>query len=368
MQSKIKKPNVLGTGTYGCVFYPSMNVCSGRIEDDIDSDHYITKIQKYSDMIKDEIDIGRRIQHLPLYDHYFAPVVKSCIINKTNMDYNLVRTCTKLQNEFGEFESKPAYVSNKIRYVGSRSIFAYIASLSKNPKKQYRKLINTHLHLLDALQILNQENIVHFDLKPPNIIFDDIQSIPIIIDFGLSRNMTPLIAPGFNPLKNEKIIRKTLISDTAYDYWCIDIYVLSNIGSNSFYVNGPVSEPQIKILVRGFITPIFLSVLLPEEAIKYKADITAYFMKYVRSHKTWGDVFLDLIKCYASWDNYSLAIGYSFINNKIKQTAQLANGEHAHEPEQIQQYISLLKTIILAMPDERPSANETQTLIQSIFY
>jgi len=364
MQSKQIKPNVLGTGTYGCVFYPSMNVCSGRIEDDIDSDHYITKIQKYSDLIKEEIDIGRHIQRVPLYDHYFAPVVKSCIIDKTNMDYNLVRTCTKLQNEFGEFESKPAYVSNKIRYVGSNSIFTYISGLSKNPKRQYRKLINTHLHLLDALQILVKENIVHFDLKPANIIFDDIQSIPIIIDFGLSRNITPLISPRFNPLKNEQLIRKTLISDTAYDYWCIDIYVLSNIGTNSFYVDGPVSETQIKILVRGFITPLFLAVLLPEEAIKYKTNITEYFMKYVRTNKTWGDVFLDLVKCHASWDNYSLAIGYSVIYGKIKKNDQPDDADQ----EQIQQYISLLKTIILAMPDERPSANETQTLIQSIFY
>jgi len=364
MLSKTKTPNVLGTGTYGCVFYPSMNVCSGRIEDDIDSDHYITKIQKYSDMIKDEIDIGQRIQHLPLYDHYFAPVVKSCIIEKTNMDYNLVRTCTNLQNEFGEFESKPAYVSNKIRYVGSRSIYAYINTLSKNPTKQYRKLVNTHLHLLDALQILKQENIVHFDLKPPNIIFDDIQSVPIIIDFGLSRNMTPLLACSFNPLKNEQLIRRTLISELAYDYWCIDIYVLSNIGTNSLYLDSPVSETQIKILVRGFITPIFRSVLLSDEVIQYKTNITDYFMKYVRLNKTWGDVFLDLVKNYASWDNYSLAIGYSFIYNKIKQTSPLADGEHA----QIQQYISLLKTIILVMPDERPSASETQSLIQSIFY
>jgi serine/threonine protein kinase len=364
MQSKIKKPNVLGTGTYGCVFYPSMNVCSGRIEDDIDSDHYITKIQKYSDVIKEEIDIGTRIQHLPLYDHYFAPVVKSCIIDKTNMDYNLVRTCTNLQNEFGEFESKPAYVSNKIRYVGSKSIFTYISGLSKNPKKQSRKLVNTHLHLLDALQILVIENIVHFDLKPPNIIFDDIQSIPIIIDFGLSRNMTPLLDRQFNPIVNEKLIRRTLITDAPYDYWCIDIYVLSNIGSNSLYLDSPVSETQIKILVRGFITPIFLAVLLPEEAIKYKKNITEYFMKYVRLNKTWGDVFLDLVKYYASWDNYSLAIGYSFICSKIKQTAQIDNADQ----EQIQQYLSLLKTIILAMPNERPSPHETQILIQSIFY
>ena len=366
MQSK-QKPNVLGTGTYGCVFYPSMNVCSGRIEDDIDSDHYITKIQKYSDMIKEEIDIGSSIQHLPLYDHYFAPVVKSCVIDKTNMDYNLVRTCTKLQNEFGEFESKPAYVSNKIRYVGSKSIFTYITGLSKNPKRQYRKLINTHLHLLEALQILGKENIIHFDLKPPNIMFDDIQSIPIIIDFGLSRNMTPLLDPHFDPRINEQLIRRTFITDASYDYWCIDIYVISNIGSNSLYVNSPVLETQIKTLVRGFITPIFLAVLLPEEAIKYKQNITDYFMKYVRLNKTWGDVFLDLVKCHASWDNYSLAIGYSFIYNKLKKNAQPANGEPEQDQEQIHQYISLLKTIVLSMPEERSSASETHPRILSIF-
>ena len=59
-------PKFIGKGTYGCTFYPSINACNGQQEDDIDSDHYITKIQKHNPVIEDEIKIGKQIKQLEL--------------------------------------------------------------------------------------------------------------------------------------------------------------------------------------------------------------------------------------------------------------------------------------------------------------
>jgi serine/threonine protein kinase len=243
--------NFLAKGSYGCVFYPSINACSGKIEDDIDSDHYITKIQSYFPNEQDEIIIGQKIQELPLYDHYFAPVVKSCKINTIKMDYNLVRSCAEMQNEFGELNTTTSYVSNKIRYVGKHHIFKYIQSLTTNIHLLYRKLINTHLHILDAVKMMVSEHIVHFDIKSQNIMYDEIQDVPIIIDFGISREITPLLAPNFSPLRSERLMRHIFVSYDTYDYWCIDIYILSNIGSKTILKpHSTVSEGHIKALLR----------------------------------------------------------------------------------------------------------------------
>ena len=390
-----KNSEFLAKGTYGCVFYPSINACSGKIETDLDSDHYITKIQKYLPNQDDEIVIGKQIQTLPLYDHYFAPVVKSCKMNIAHMDYTLVRTCATLQNELGELNATSAYVSNKIRYVGKHHIAKYLQSLKSNPQKLYSKLINTHLHLLDALQLLDSENIVHFDIKPQNVMYDEIQDIPIIIDFGLSRSITPLLSTHFSSMRNanissisertgnyrnhsgesvskkfEQLMRHTFASYDTYDYWCIDIYILSNIGSTTYLKPYQlVNIGQIKALLRGFMTPNFLTILSGDEVYRFKQRVLDYFLYFIQERQTWMDVFRELIQNHAKWDNYSAAITYlySYIKAKPNVSSPSSIKSNIREPVEIQQYLSLLKNIVIAMPDERPFAQETQKNIREIF-
>lgn len=358
-----KNSSFLARGTYGCVFYPSINACTGKMDTDIDSDHYITKIQKYEPNQNDEIEIGELLQTLPLCDHYFAPVVKSCKIQTAKMDYKLVKTCRTMQNEFGEFEEKTSYVSNKIRYVGKQHITAYMKSITNTPNQLYRKLINTHLHILDALQLLSSENIVQFDIKPQNIMYDEIQDIPIIIDFGLSRKMTPLLTPHFSPIKSETTLRRIFISDETYDYWCIDIFILSNIGNNFLLKpHSEVSENHIKLLLRGFLTPIFSASLTGEEVFQFKQNIMSYFEPFIFNRQTWTDVFRTLIQNYATWDNYSAAMAYIYTYMKSKPATS-----SSREPTEIQEYLTILKHVIIAMPNERPLPETTQKAIRYIF-
>ena len=358
-----KHSTFLAKGTYGCVFYPSINACTGKMDTDIDSDHYITKIQKYAPNQNDEIEIGELLQTLPLCDHYFAPVVKSCKIQTAKMDYKLVKTCRTMQNELGEFEEKTSYVSNKIRYVGKQNITAYMKSLTNAPILLYRKLINTHLHILDALQLLASENIVQFDIKPQNIMYDEIQDIPIIIDFGISRIITPLLTPHFSAIKSETTLRRIFISDESYDYWCIDIFILSNIGTRFLLKpHSEVSENHIKILLRGFLTPIFLASLTGEEVSQFKHNIMNYFEPFIANRQTWSDVFKTLIQNYATWDNYSTAMAYMYTYLKSKPA-----NTYLKEPTEIQEYLAILKNIIIAMPNERPLPETTQKAIRDIF-
>ncbi len=354
----------LAKGTYGCVFYPSINACSGKIENDIDSDHYITKIQMYLQDQNDEIIIGQQLQKLPLYDHYFAPVLKSCKINALKMDYKLVKSCATMQNELGELNKDSAYVSNKIRYVGKQHIANYFKQLKSNPQKLNKKIINTHLHLLDALQLLGSENIIHFDIKPQNVMYDEIQDIPIIIDFGLSRSITPLLSPNFSPIRNEKLMRHTFVTYDTYDYWCIDIYILSNIGSTTYLKPyQAVTDGQIKALLRGFISPNFLAVLSGEEVNEFKQRVFDYFSPFIKDRQTWINVFRVLIQNYAKWDNYSAAMTYLYGYSKAKPAIESTTTESV----EMHHYFTLLKNIVTAMPDERPLPEETQRSINEIF-
>ena len=60
-------------------------------------------------------------------------------------------------------------------------------------RKTFIGLIDCYTHLLNALLILSDNNIVHYDLKNDNILYDSVKQQPIIIDFGLSINMKPIL-------------------------------------------------------------------------------------------------------------------------------------------------------------------------------
>ncbi len=47
-------------------------------------------------------------------------------------------------------------------------------------------------HLIDALQHISSRGSVHRDIKPENIMFRDDSNIPIIVDFGLVRNLSDI--------------------------------------------------------------------------------------------------------------------------------------------------------------------------------
>ena len=359
-------PELIGKGTYGCTFYPSINACNGKQEDDIDSEHYITKIQKHSSSIEEEIKIGKKIQQLHLYDHYFAPIIKYCTINTVNMDYNLVRNCPQIQNEFGEFDTGDKYLSNKIRYVGKRNLVQHLLHLKKTPAEMYRKLLNTHLYLLDATEKILQENIVHFDLKPQNIMYDDIQNVPIIIDFGISKEITPITHSRFDVTKNPDTVRKIFISDESYGYWCIDIFILSNIGTTSFlHPYEKVSVQKVAKLLKQFFTPFLLQLISSEEVIKFKQQMLQYFKTYIDKHQTWQHIFRDLVQHYPTWDNYSLAVSYLFADMKCSPPTK-DEGKREPYTETIESYLSILLEIILSTPDKRPTIEETRHKIISI--
>jgi serine/threonine protein kinase len=280
------------------------------------------------------------------------------------MDYNLVKTCASLQNELGELNTKTYYISNKIRYVGTDTLVNYMNSWNKSPPTLYRKLINTHLHILEAIQKLYEKYIVHFDIKPQNIVHDDIQDIPIIIDFGLARDISPLFNPHINLADNDSLLHNIFVNHNSYAYWCIDIHILSNIGNKSLLKpTETVTTQQIKTIVAGFLTPNFEAMLSVEDIAQFKQNTLSYFSSYVDKEQTWQSVFSDLIQYYKSWDNYSAAMTYLYTYHKCAITTSSNNDGDA---EIMHRYISILKNIIMDMPNTRPTAEQTRELILNL--
>jgi serine/threonine protein kinase len=333
---------LLNQGSYGCIVKPQIE-CD---ENEYDSKNYVSKIQEVSFELEKEINIGEEIQKIENHFNYFAPILKSCNVNLTEIPYDIVNNCKVMKNSLGEKDETKTYVSNKIRYVGKYDLDKIVKMTESN--KQIKMLLENHLYLLNSIEKLLTNNIIHFDLKPNNIIYDETQGVPIIIDYGLSFNIKNIMD---NP--DESYYEKYFLTDEYYIFWCIEIIMISQIIYD--YKDGNVTKEKLDAILQKIQSDTYYSkIFTPEDREIFKTKYNEYFSKYI--DQPWKNMMKDLLKedNYKTWDNYALSITMLFILNGIEST------NHNEE------YKKLLKEIVLSMPGERISIEETRNRLLEI--
>lgn len=354
-----KQIQLIDEGGYGCVFYPGIN-CSGKKE----TPRFITKIQKVNDTVKNELRISEKIRRIKGYTKYFAPIIKACPVKLTKSKLNEVRKCDKLADIPKKEIESPLYISSKVRYVGKRNIGHYIREhITKHPSLD--KVLSTHTYLLKSLDKLNQNGIIHFDIKYDNILYDSSHQIPIIIDFGLS-----IYKPSLSPANYEK----EFFVFMTYSYWCIDILICNYIFQIVQYERAKtthITDVDLERMYENFISGMngsrmehnsLFSIALFSESVyvEFKEKYTTYFRNYVG--KTWFELYEHLIRHSDTWDNYSLSMVYMLELDEVYRTRPQT---YAKIPA-IEKYVNLLKTVLLSMPKERPSFAATITNIKQL--
>lgn len=349
---KEKHPSkLINQGEYGCIYKPHIG-CDDQEDDD--ADNYVSKIQEKTEELEKEINTGKIIQSIENYFFYYAPIIKSCDVNISNIDMNILRQCAIALNENREINTIKKYTSNKIRYISKYTISNYIQMLST--KDNFKRIANVHLYLLEySIPKLLEKNIVHLDLKTSNIMWDEKQEIPIMIDFGLSINMGEVL----DPQKNPAIYKKYFIGEEYYIFWCVDIFMISQI--TQLYMNERTVLEHVLEIILNKITENehFKKLFTKNEIEEYIKKYNNYFKKYINS--PWTNVMTDLLqeKIYSTWDNHSLcsAILFDVVINKIF----VSNNNTKKEA-----YLKLLKEVVLSMPDERIGIEETKKRIYEI--
>jgi serine/threonine protein kinase len=316
-------------------------------ENEYDSKNYVSKIQEVSFELQKETKIGEEIQQIDKYFNYFAPILKSCNVSLNEIPYDIVNNCKIMKNSLGEKHATKTYVSNKIRYVGKYDLGKIIKMTET--KKKLPTLLDNHLYLLTSIEKLLTNNIIHFDLKPNNIIYDENQGVPIIIDYGLSFNIKNILD---NP--DESHYEKYFLTNEFYVFWCVEVFMISQIIYR--YKQGIVNKEQLNLILLEMISDKYYSNILTTEDIElFKSKYHEYFSKYIG--KPWKDMMNDLLKeeHYKTWDNYSLCVSLLFVLNNNESLKYNA-------PE----YIKLIKEIVLAMPGERIGIEETRKRLLEI--
>ena len=320
IKSKQNKIKLLSRGTYGCIFKPALT-CKGGI----DQENFITKVQRQSSLSNREVTISEKIKKIPHYNEYFAPILKTCTISVANISGDEIKKCEFMKNN-------KQIISNKLRYVGKNTLEDhFIQLLRTNPALYIETVYDSFFYLLKSIRVLFTNGIVHFDMKENNIMYDEGQNIPIIIDFGISFDT--------NMLENNL---SEVFYTEGFDYppWCFEIALCSYIVNSDKKMEEKINIEKMKEKVLFFIKSNALFELMTEtERKEYMGKLNHYIENHGKL--TYKEFIHELCKSMDSWDMYALAVIYM----KLLYIT--------HTDEFTPRFIQLLKDVIFAAPNER---------------
>jgi len=284
----------LAEGGYGCVFHPEIS-CSGEETTNME---FVTKLQKRDFSADNEIFIGeiltkayKKAAGSPL-ENNFAPVISSCPINVAAIKAKDINDCSVIR----KIEDNNNFILMKIRFIDMEDFDNYILKNS-NANLIVLTLIKGFNHLLKSIQLLIDVKVVQFDLKGPNIVFDNKKTLPIIIDFGLSLPM--------NSLDPETMYNYFYIYAPEYYVWPLEVHYINLL----LHITPEPNIDQLKDLAKRFTkSNAALDSFSPKFRDKYQTACFKQLQEY--SALPFNDRIKFLIQGWKTWDNYSLSIIY----------------------------------------------------------
>ena len=361
------KPKLIGQGTYGCVYYPGIKC--GRKQPK-NPKEYVSKIQSRASKIDNEVNIGKVIQRIKNFRYFFAPIIENCNVDISTLDNKAIESCDLGINK----SNKTKFISNKIIYAGKESIgkqinqnmekivktnikikngSTFVTKTGNKIKKVLTNIIENHIYLLESLLLLEQQNILHCDLKENNIIVDKRNDVVIIIDFGLSKDM--------NVIKTAKNYRDGFANYSRYEtyptwgielilfmYICIN--VLSDSDINFANLNQRIdSLNKLKEIVHSYVEGdeydnrhMNIDATLKK---RYEIKILHYINSFIG--KTWREMWDDLLASRNTWDSYSLAQVFYY------ELYKLGFNENSLQQYFMKSYTNLLTEVLLSEPCKR---------------
>jgi serine/threonine protein kinase len=294
---------LISQGGFGCVYYPGIT-CEGHSEKD---KKVVSKLQKTNFNSRNEVAVGKYIAEIPNYNIYFIPVESECKIDlrsikgiKTINDCDIIKSATT------------EYVLMKMKYIKSDTFYKSLISNSHGKvgrKKTILSIIETFTYLLEATEKLLLSEIVHFDLKGGNILYNLKTGFPLMIDFGISIPMKKLNN------KNMKEYFYGFIPE--YYIWCLDIHIINYL---IYETREPLTISDAEQISTLFVkTNKGLDVFSPQFRKQYH-ELCLRQLKTLTGIPR-EKVIKMMLENYKTWDLYSLGIiflrlfKYMFPNN-----------------------------------------------------
>ena len=348
-----KNSKLISEGAFGCIYYPGMN-CKGVVNA---KEKNVSKLQVRNFYSENEIKISKIIREIDNYSYYFLPIEKHCPVNLKTLKNNVsLSECSIIEdvydnkNKNDKNKSKNKYLLMEIPYISNVSFYSILTNASFSKKHILLKLIETYEHLLDALDLLGQKKIVHNDLKGDNILYNVNNSVPQIIDFGISIS--------FDLLNNENIKDYFYVYAPEYNAWSLDYIMICYILHEMY---GEFNETIIEKICNQYInSQKFWTLFDIKIKETYLNDCIKYYKSFIGKSK--NTILNSLLKHYKTWDNYGLSILYLTCFSHIFTKDLLKNNKL------LGYFSQILFNNISANSNKRYNIEETKRLFKNIFY
>jgi hypothetical protein len=431
---------LLGQGAYGCAFSPEINCRTGALG----KRDRVTKIQYVSDFKRRalalrEIELGKRIQRLvPQFRYMFAPILDSCPLRVETLQKSRLEKCKVVEKAKAE-TAHPEFMSNTLINVGRWTLTDYFTHVMQD--KQFcvasfgkgcsalmlhflRQYTSSLMYMLQSLDVLyTKAGILHLDLKYNNVLHDEVNDVPILIDFGLSAAKTWLDPAN----KEEGWFTQQLpfgIVVDAYWPWCMEVVLLAHVARAVALKDGKRNAQG------GYVDLVKVETKMPDDFVAMlrnacdtfvdksedlhieslftgsdredlKVRLKAWVDAYVAG-KTFKQAWMALNASQAGWDTYACALMYlGELNDAwildvyqvrpvvvpkkkeeeeekdltttsfIKMLSNLVGlGETAAVTNStfVARLVEVLKKIALAAPTQRPAALDVYRLVHTLFH
>ena len=207
--------------------------------------------------------------------------------------------------------------------------------------------------MIESIERLMENGIVHYDLKLQNILMNLKTDTPIIIDFGLS------IVVGKTPTMNAEFWKLHFYKYSPdYYVWPLEAHVINHVHNVS--ASGVLTRADVESICETYVNA--------NEALRIfsKGFRARYLKACMEQCDRWVGVERDaacagLIAGWHTWDNYSLSIAYLQIIGFISEAGFIDN-------QLIVKYVQLLLMNVHPDPDRRKSVGDTKRAFTDMFY
>jgi serine/threonine protein kinase len=295
---------LLAQGGFGCIFKPGM-YCSG----DSRGNKYVSKLVVFDESARNELILSHRVKKIENYKRYFVPAISYCHVNKQIFDKNnLGKKCNIYQKK-----KQANFILIKLDYLNSVDIRSFFINYNNRISNNIFIYISLYKKLLIQIKKLQSANIVHYDLRPNNILISNTTFNPFIIDFGISIYITKVLNIIYN--HKNKIKEKLSSVGKFYrfapenSYWSFDIHIISYIINN---YNGLDNKFTYKSDIDKFKQYVYENTSFHFLSAQYKDVYWANCIKYLDelTKLTNYEVLLFLVKNYKKWDITGLTITF----------------------------------------------------------
>lgn len=183
---------IINEGAYGCIYNPALK-CSANKQTYTYRKTKIHKLQIHNEYAENELKIGKIIHALPDYQKRFSPLyskneacTKVTIKQFKNGTLTDCAMMTKQNPTTKVMLLEGNYINDGV------SIEEYVDSLT-NECDILHTLNRIFLYVVESIQVMVKNQIVHFDLRNPNIVYDKAVNLPIVLDFGISFHVADML-------------------------------------------------------------------------------------------------------------------------------------------------------------------------------